>query len=70
MTGREDKQWILDLLLPALQATRNLEDLDDLEFDPEEEVVVATFKSGFTKRANVAADSGTAMIQDVISQIL
>lgn len=65
----ENKQRILDLLLPALQATRNLEDLEDLEYDAEHEVVIATFEGGI-KRANVAADSGTAMIQDVISQIL
>lgn len=65
----ENKQRILDLLLPALQATRNLYDLEDLEYDAEHETVIATFKSGI-KRANVAMDSGTAMIQDVISQIL
>ena len=28
----EDKQKILDLLLPALQATRNLSDLVELEY--------------------------------------
>lgn len=65
----ENKQRILDLLLPALQATRNLEDLEDLEYDAENENVIATFKGGI-KRANVAMDSGTAMIKDVISQIL
>ena len=28
----EDKQKICDLLLPALQATRNLHDLQELEY--------------------------------------
>lgn len=65
----ENKQRILDLLLPALQATRNFDDLEDLEYDAENETVIATFKGGI-RRANVAMDSGTAMIQDVISQIL
>ena len=66
----ENKQEILNLLLPALQATRNLFDLASLEFDKEREEVIATFTTGYTKRANVAFDSGTAMIRDVIKQIV
>ena len=31
---KEDKQNILDLLLPALQATHELHDLVSLEYDP------------------------------------
>ena len=66
----EDKSKICDLLLPALQATRNLHDLEDLEYIPEQEAVLATFASGATKKANVAMNSGTAMIQDIIAQIV
>ena len=66
----EDKSKICDLLLPALRATRNLQDLEDLEYIPEQEAVLATFASGATKKANVAMDSGTAMIQDIIAQIV
>ncbi|MFR3391115.1 MAG: hypothetical protein ACLTT1_11305 [[Clostridium] scindens] len=65
----EDKQKILDLLLPALQATRNLHDLMTLEIDAEQELVYATFESGYQKVAIVACDSGTSMIRDVIGQI-
>ena len=65
----EDKQKILDLLLPALQATRNLHDLMSLEIDAEQELVYATFASGYQKVAIVACDSGTSMIRDVIGQI-
>lgn len=65
----EDKQKILDLLAPALRATRNLHDLDYLEYSAERELVYAVFRSGHTKIANVAMDSGTAMIIDVIRQI-
>ena len=61
----EDKQEICKALIPVLQMTRNLYDLVDLDFDP----VTATFSSGHTKRANVAMDSGTSMIRDIISQI-
>ena len=68
----ENKQHICDLLLPTLQATRNLFDLVSLEYrkgDYREEVV-ATFASGFAKSANVSMDSGTSMIRDIIAQIV
>lgn len=32
------------------------------------ELVVATFDNGYQKTANVTADSGTAMIIDIIAQ--
>ena len=67
---KENKQEILDLLLPALQKTRNLYDLAVLEYDPVKELVYARFESGYQKIANVAADSGTAMISDVVKQIV
>lgn len=66
----ENKQKILDLLLPALQATRNLSDLAKLTYDPKRETVSALFEGGGTKLANVAIDSGTAMIKDLIRQIV
>ena len=66
----EDKQKICDLLLPALQATKNLHDLEDLEYIPEQDAVLATFASGVTKKANVDMDSGIEMIRDIIEQIV
>lgn len=66
----ENKQEILDLLLPALQKTSNLHDLVVLEYEPVKELVYARFESGYQKIANVALDSGTAMISDVIKQIV
>jgi len=66
----EDKQQILDLLLPALQATRNLSDLVSLRYDSAKDMVVAVFASGGVKMANVAMDSGTSMIRDVLKQIV
>lgn len=65
----ENKQKICDLLLPALQATENLNDLIDLEYIPEQDIVLASFPTG-NKKANVAMDSGTNMIRDIIEQIL
>ena len=67
---REDKQKILDLLLPCLRATRNLSDLKELRFNAITETVDAVFENGHTKLVNVAMDSGTAMIKDIIKQIV
>lgn len=66
----ENKQRILDLLLPALQETRNLYDLVELEYRADRELVYAKFVSGNYKIVNVAMDSGTAMICDVVHQIV
>ena len=56
--------------MPALQATRNLSDLVELEYREDRELVYAKFASGNQKIANVAMDSGTALIRDVIGQII
>lgn len=65
----EDKQKICDLLAPALRETRNLNDLDYLEYNRERELVYAYFKNRYCKIVNVACDSGIAMIQDIIKHI-
>lgn len=66
----ENKQKILDTLLIPLRETRALSDLYKLEYDSDREVVIATFEKGYTKEANVAMDSGVAMIRDVLAQIV
>ena len=66
----EDKQLICDKLLEVLWLTRGLYDVQELTYDAEKETVTALFSSGFTKVANVAMDSGTSLIRDVIGQIL
>ena len=70
----EDKQKICTMLLPVLQATRNLYNLIRLEYDRNkygcDEVVIATFANGAQKVANVSLDSGTAMILDILRQIV
>ena len=66
----EDKQRLCNLLLPALQATRSLYDLADLKYNDDEGIVIATFGSGYTKKVNVTADSGIAMIKDILKHIV
>lgn len=64
----EDKQKILDLLLPALQATRENADLKELTYKVrnDNEIVICKFESGFELFVNVTMDSGMAMIRDII----
>ena len=63
----ENKQQILDALLQTLRLTRSLYDLEELTYEPLSETVFAKYKSGYGRRINVAMDSGTAMIKDVMS---
>lgn len=64
----ENKQLICDYLTLALQETRGAHDLLSLNYDPEKEVVVGTFAGGI-RVCNVAADSGCAMIRDIMRQL-
>ena len=65
----EDKQLILDKLVECLKLTRNLHDLIYLKYFADNETVVAHFPNG-NKTVNVAMDSGTMMIRDVIRGIV
>ena len=68
-TNMENKQRICDLLWFTLQETRYFNDLAGLEYNSKTELVKATFANGCIKYANVACDSGIAMIRDIIKQI-
>jgi len=65
----ENKQKILDLLLKTLQATANAADVVSLMYDAERESVTVKFDGGGSRVINVAMDSGTAMIRDVMKQL-
>lgn len=67
---KENKKKICEALLPVLKMTRNLYDLENLEFNPKTEIVTATFTNGYKKYANVCMDSGTSMIKDILNQIV
>ena len=68
----ENKGEIVRRLYATLKETRESKKLKDLEYIKEtgkiccEEYVTATFDNGYTKKINVAYDSGIAMIRDVI----
>lgn len=62
----ENKQLICDLLLKTLQATRGASDTVSIEYFDESETVIVTFESGGKRVINVAMDSGTSMIRDIM----
>lgn len=63
----ENKQEILNLLVPALQATRDQHDLIGLTYEAFDgtEIVRVEYAGGH-RTVNVSLDSGIAMIRDVL----
>lgn len=71
----EDKQKILDALLPALRLTRGASDLINLidvkvKGPEDQEYVLAVFQNGAERKINVTLDSGIAMIRDVCERVV
>ena len=68
----ENKEKILELVLPALQETRHLDDLVTLDYSKlgEGEQITATFINGAHKWVNVTADSGIQMLIDLLHGLL
>lgn len=62
----ENKQLICNYLLKTLQHTRNQLDLTQLCYDSDYEIVTAVWSNGVSKTINVAMDSGTVMIRDIM----
>ena len=65
----EDKQAICIALTTALHLTRQFEDLGYLEYNEKSEIVLARFKNGGLRIIGVKADSGYAMIKDIVNHI-
>lgn len=67
-TMRENKQAILDALKVTLNLTRAGDDITALNYDKDREEVQVHFNNSnfIARRINVAADSGIAMIRDVM----
>lgn len=61
----EDKQEICSRLCLTLRMTSEYLDLIRLDYNDKSETVTATFYSG-KKVINVAMDSGSAMIRDIV----
>lgn len=61
----ENKQDICDKLAETLKITRNCYDLTDIEYISDQEIAVLHFIGGDV-HVNVAMDSGTAIIRDIM----
>lgn len=68
----ENKANITQRLLLCLVATRGGADIEEMTYDEinREEIVSIKFKHGSTLHVNVTADSGIALIQDVIKVLM
>ena len=70
MSPKEDKKKICKKLFELLTMTRDQEALIGLEYHHDnktyEETVVAIYRSGRKQAINVTADSGIALIRDVV----
>lgn len=68
----EDKDEICELLCKTLQATRQHRDLEAIHYqmlDNGDETVTVKWSKGGTTIVNVTADSGIAMIRDILRAI-
>lgn len=65
----ENKHTICRLLATTLASTRQFHDLYALVYDEETETVDCRFVNGGSRKVNVAADSGAAMIRDILRSI-
>lgn len=67
----EDKREILAMLCNTLRKTRQFSDLLEIKYikmENGDEFAVAYFMRG-QKRINITADSGIAMIRDVVNKL-
>ena len=69
MPEKEDKQKILDYLCEAVQHTRMASNIDNIKYVEEfgsEYAVIQYDDYSFEKWCDITADSGSAMLADVI----
>lgn len=65
----ENKNKIVSLLKDLLKATRAGSNIEDMLFDEKKEKVEIQYEDGSKRKVDVAADSGIAMIVDVLKVI-
>lgn len=58
------------LIYRYTKGNKKFKRIKKLYYDKSTETVTATFECGGIKIANVAGDSGTAMISDIIKQVV
>lgn len=66
--GKEDKATICSQFCGVLKLTRRFSDIRAIAYDPDKEIAIAYFP-GYKLGINVAADSGIAMITDILKKL-
>lgn len=66
----ENKKEIVMRLKLLLTATRAGKDIEKMELTEDQHFVVIHWKNGCTQRVNIEADSGVAIISDVVKAIV
>jgi len=69
MTNKYSKVQLVKALEDLIKMTRAGDELAALSISDDEENVTITWKSGSTTNVVVAADSGIAIVRDVIKKI-
>lgn len=65
----ENKEKIVVLLEVLLKQTRAGKDISCLHLNEEQNEITIIFHSGFCRKANIAGDSGIAIIRDVLGKL-
>lgn len=65
----EDKQAICDALAETLRLTRNCDDIIRIEYNPNTECALVYLEGADPIPVNVACDSGTALIRDIMRRL-
>lgn len=65
----ENKEDIVMRLKILLNATRAGQDIEEMELTEDGDFVMIEWESGGTQKVNIAADSGVAIIRDVLKVI-
>lgn len=65
----ENRRNIVVLLEILLKQTRAGKDIKALYLDEKQDEVLIVFENGYSKKVNIEADSGIAVIRDVLKQL-
>lgn len=65
----ESKYYIVKALEDVLKMTRAGENIEELIYESEHEIVKIRFRNGYTKMVSVDCDSGIATIRDVVNAL-
>lgn len=66
---KENKEEIVKRLKLLLMVTRAGSDIEDMVLNEKQDKVTIIFRSGGSRRIDIAGDSGIAIIKDVVNRL-